>query len=156
MRVIMVMLMRRVGGMIVSMAVIMTAAGLFLVLMMVVVITAGVGTFFLAAFSDRCGMVMSMIVIMVVAAVAMHVRMRMTVIMVVMMIVVMAFTAVSALVADGEKIEQSQNHETDPCDQHHGLEDAIGWQVVGNAIAGVEVKQNCSPEQKQGHTHQMG
>ena len=50
----------------------------------------------------------------------------------------------------GEQVEEAQDHEADPGDQDHGLEDAVGWEVIDDAARGVEVKQHAAPEEKQG------
>jgi hypothetical protein len=121
--------------------------GVFLVVVIVIVsvimsmIVAAGGVIMVMVVGNRMIVVMVMVVVMpAAAAVGMSVVVVMTVI-----VPAVEFGGVA-----GEQVEEAQDHEADPGDQDHGLEDAVGWEVIDDAARGVEVKQHAAPEEKQG------
>jgi hypothetical protein len=126
--VIVSMIMATGGGV---MGMIVAAGGVIMVMVMVV--------------GNRMIVVMVMVMVMPAAA-----AVGMSVVVVMTVIVIVIVPAVEFGGVAGEQVEEAQDHEADPGDQDHGLEDAVGWEVIDDAARGVEVKQHAAPEEKQG------
>jgi hypothetical protein len=137
--------------------------GVFLVVMSVVVsmiMAAGGGVMGMIVTAGRVimvvivvvgnRMIVSVIVVVVVMPATATVGMSVVVVMTVIVIVIVIVSAVELGGFAGEQVEEAQDHEADTSDQDHGLEDAIGWEVIDDAARGVEVKQHAPPEEKQG------
>ena len=80
------------------------------------------------------------------------------VIMVMVMVMVMIMVMSAALRASrlhGGQIEERQNHQADPGDEHHRAEDAVRRQVMHHATAHVKVEEHRAPKQEERHTDEM-
>jgi hypothetical protein len=140
--------------------------GVFLVVMSVVVsmiMAAGGGVMGMIVTAGRVIMVVIVIVVvgnrMIVSVIVVVVVMPATATVgmsvVVVMTVIVIVTAVEFGGVASEQVEEAQDHEADTGDQDHGLEDAIGWEVIDDAARGVEVKQHAAPKEKQGDADVM-
>jgi hypothetical protein len=105
-----------------------------------------------AAILVLMGMGVRMAVVMLVRVV-----MSMIVVMVmVMMIVASVFSAAGRLLGlHGGQIEERQHDQPDAAPEHHGAEDPVRRQVVGDAATGIEVQHDAAPQQEQGDADEM-
>jgi Ca2+/Na+ antiporter len=95
---------------------------------------------------------MPMIMVVVVIVMIMPVIMVMpaTSVIVIMLFVLGMIVLVLATIrlfgSHGDEIEQREDDEPDARNQHHGLEDALALQILGDAAGGVEVKHHAAPQ----------
>lgn len=121
------------------------------------IMAAGGGVMGMIVTAGRVIMVVIVIVVVVVGnrmIVSVSVVMPATAAVGMSVVVVMTVTVIVSAVEFGgvasEQVEEAQDHEADTGDQDHGLEDAIGWEVIDDAAGGIKVKQHAPPEEKQG------
>jgi hypothetical protein len=102
--------------------------------------------------------------ILVLVSVAMLVSMIMMMFVLIMVVMVMVMSAVAIVISDAAgrflglhrgEIEKCHHDQPDAAPKDHGLEDAVRWQVVGDASAGVEVQHNAAPQQEEGYAEKV-